>query len=457
VTYTYDANGNTTEENFGGALTTYSWDMENRMVGVALSNGLLNTMMYYGDGKRQRYQDTVALGAKDRSFLWDGENVVRQVDSNGVTDRRYTLKPSGYGELVAQDAGAANTTDFYYFDALGSTDQIRDASQTQVQAYRYRAFGEQQIADQIAFANRFTWVGKLGYYYQPDLANYWMRARILNPVNARFDSPDPAAAEVNLYRYAMNRPLVLVDPSGLRAPAGIDQALCGWSSGGGQGPYRWTCACPPPKGTGSRGWQCRCKSKNGPPWVGPIGQQLGIEKYLWIVADSVNCGGCQHEGDPCSAIEDLDLRMHGHGKDKKEANSVQGICRRKQVTGGTGGGGGGGGCPGCGGGGGGPGGGGPGGGGTGGGGGGLGGGGGSSCNGNGGGPGTGGGGGGLGGGGGGTGGTGGCGGGYGGGGYGCLGTSSVGRRMSASGQGGSGTWPICCPRVTIHSVLCNDA
>jgi hypothetical protein len=29
--------------------------------------------------------------------------------------------------------------------------------------------------------------------------------------------------------------------------------------------------------------------------------------------------------------------------------------------------------------------------------------------------------------------------------------------MSASGQGGSGTWPICCPRVTIHSVLCNDA
>jgi hypothetical protein len=79
-------------------FTSYSWDIENRMVGVALPDSTLNTMMYYGDGKRQRYQDTT--GALDRSFLWDGENIVRQVEPDGSTDRRYTLKPAGHGELV---------------------------------------------------------------------------------------------------------------------------------------------------------------------------------------------------------------------------------------------------------------------------------------------------------------------------------------------------------------------
>jgi len=69
-----------------------------RMTQVQLRSSTLNTMMYYGDGKRQRYQDTT--GALDRSFLWDGENIVRQLEPDGSTDRRYTLKPAGHGERV---------------------------------------------------------------------------------------------------------------------------------------------------------------------------------------------------------------------------------------------------------------------------------------------------------------------------------------------------------------------
>jgi hypothetical protein len=161
VTYSYDANGNTTVEDNDRALTSYSWDIENRVTQVALLAGTLNTMTYYGDGKRCRYQDNT--GALDRTFLWDGQNIVRQVGSNGATNRNYTLKPAGFGELVSQDAGGAGTAHFHHFDGLGgylafgdrhgglrsrpshSTDRLTDASQAEQVHYLYRAFGEQSV------------------------------------------------------------------------------------------------------------------------------------------------------------------------------------------------------------------------------------------------------------------------------------------------------------------------
>ena len=56
--------------NGAGNLTTYTWDIENRMTGVELPDATLNTMTHDGDGKRREYEDSVALG----KFIWDGEH-----------------------------------------------------------------------------------------------------------------------------------------------------------------------------------------------------------------------------------------------------------------------------------------------------------------------------------------------------------------------------------------------
>ena len=92
VTYSYDANGNTTVEDNADQLTIYSWDLENRVTGVQLPAGGLNTMVGAcperqrrdGDGKRHGYADSVIL----RNFIWDGESIARQTDVNGATARR---------------------------------------------------------------------------------------------------------------------------------------------------------------------------------------------------------------------------------------------------------------------------------------------------------------------------------------------------------------------------------
>ena len=59
---------------------------------------------------------------------------------------------------------------------------------------------------------------RLGYYEDKDLATYYLRARIYDPLTGRFLSPDPVGLDnrgIGLYLYALNNPVNSIDPSGL--------------------------------------------------------------------------------------------------------------------------------------------------------------------------------------------------------------------------------------------------
>ena len=200
-----------------GNRTTYSWDIENRMTLAELSDATLNTITYDGDGKRRQYEDSAGL----RKFIWDEENIFRQTDSGGTTNRDYTYNPQYYGEMVSQSGL------FHHYDALGSTDRLTDASENVDTSYLYRAFGEQTILSG-SDPNRFTWVGRLGYYRQPDTGDYWVRARVYEPQMGRWRRrdplclprpakgwPSPAVLSSRCYPYGNGDPLGYVDPSGL--------------------------------------------------------------------------------------------------------------------------------------------------------------------------------------------------------------------------------------------------
>ena len=180
----------------GGAdalLRNALWDGENALLQIDVSNVI-------GPGKRRRYEDN--QDALLRNFLWDGENIARQTDVNNATNRRYTLNPQVYGGLISQDGPAFHHGVYpgrSRGDALGSTRNLTDSSQTVTDTRDHKAFG-QTNASSGTNPNRFLWVGKDGYYQQPDPGNYWLRARTYNPSNGRFLSRDPAASEVNRYR-----------------------------------------------------------------------------------------------------------------------------------------------------------------------------------------------------------------------------------------------------------------
>ena len=138
-------------------------------------------------------------GERVRHVLGDGENILLTTDANNLTNRDYTYNPQLYGELISQ------ISFFHHYDALGSTWMLTDASRTEIAAYLYRAFGEQTMTYGSS-PNRFTWVGRLGYYpyahsgrdggrrpshSQPDSGDYWVRARVYRPRMGRWVGRDP--------------------------------------------------------------------------------------------------------------------------------------------------------------------------------------------------------------------------------------------------------------------------
>jgi RHS repeat-associated protein len=232
VTYSYDAKGNVEVVNDDEALTTYAWDLEDRMVGAELPDATLNTMSYDGDGKRREMEDSD--GSHD--LVWDGENILLDLDTSS-TRAAYTHAPMGFGELVSQRRSAASA--FHHYDGLGSTDRLTDSSENTSISYLYKAFGEQSVLSG-SHDNPFGWVGRLGYYRQGDLDNYWLRARTYSHASGRFLSRDPMP-NGNLYLYPGNSPVVLVDPSGMQG--------CTAPGCGGAPRTRHT----RPRGRGSRG------------------------------------------------------------------------------------------------------------------------------------------------------------------------------------------------------------
>jgi RHS repeat-associated protein len=116
-------------------------------------------------------------------------------------------------------------TSYYHFDGLGSTQLLTDENANITDSYCNTAFGSPvDTGAANPTVNPFRFVGQLGYYLDPDTGSYYVRARTLSPVLARWLSEDPigfAGGDVNLYRYVGNRPTYAMDATGLAAVAGF--------------------------------------------------------------------------------------------------------------------------------------------------------------------------------------------------------------------------------------------
>ncbi len=231
TTYSYDATGNLQFQEAPSGRTTNTWDAENRLTLVEAPGGVINTMTYNAAGLRVQKQDSSGTS----KFILDGQNILLETDGADTTQAAYTLQPGAFGPLISQRRGA--NSHFFHLDALGSVAGLTNASQVLTDAYLYKAYGE-ILAASGSTVNPFRWVGSLGYYYDLDLLQYYMRARHYAPVLARWLSMDPIGFGMrstsgdelgrfisrdpigysdgyNLYGYVNSQPTFYVDPSGL--------------------------------------------------------------------------------------------------------------------------------------------------------------------------------------------------------------------------------------------------
>ena len=124
TTYTYDNNGNQlTIEEPSGDITTNTWDGENRLIQVEHPSGDVTTYAYNGEGLRVLQDDGVA----ETRFVYDGNNLVLELDDVGTVKADVTYLPAEYATAISQHRDLESS--FYLCDGIHNVRQLTDDAQ----------------------------------------------------------------------------------------------------------------------------------------------------------------------------------------------------------------------------------------------------------------------------------------------------------------------------------------
>jgi RHS repeat-associated protein len=204
-TYGYDANGNLTSKTDSSGSWTYTWDYENRLTQASKSGGV--TVNYSYDALGRRAQRTSSISGTTR-FVYDGDDVVRDLDGSGATVAEYLNGP-GVDNKLRQVAGG--NTSYFVSDHLNTTRALADSSGAVVSSISYDTYGNVSSG---SVTTRYTYTGREA---DAEIDLMYYRARWYDSGQGRFISEDPIGLNggANLFGYVANNPGRFSDPSGL--------------------------------------------------------------------------------------------------------------------------------------------------------------------------------------------------------------------------------------------------
>jgi RHS repeat-associated protein len=125
-------------------------------------------------------------------------------------------------QILAQHNGNYNAPRFFYLhDRLGSVRLVINSTGDVNDTYTYNPFGEMFAAEcNETVSNPFKFTGQ---FYDSETGQYYLRARMYDPLLIRFTSRDPVFGKfeepmtLHKYLYCGNNPLNYTDAAGLRA------------------------------------------------------------------------------------------------------------------------------------------------------------------------------------------------------------------------------------------------
>ncbi|MCC6540562.1 MAG: VCBS repeat-containing protein [Bryobacterales bacterium] len=210
--FSYDAEGNLVQKTnrSTGAVTSYTFDYINRLIGVSERAGgrEVSSATYVYDAANRRIR-TIENG-RTKSYVYEGQNPWLTFDSTGNLESR-RLYNRGLDSILADEV--AGQTRWYFTDHLGTVRDLRSTAGTSLGHFTYDSFGR-LLGSSGTVDNEFRLTGR---EFSSATGLTFLRARYYDSQTGRFISEDPAgyvSGSLSLYDYAQNSPLSLFDPSG---------------------------------------------------------------------------------------------------------------------------------------------------------------------------------------------------------------------------------------------------
>ena len=239
--YEYDAEGNRTKRTTISTKETveYVWDHRNRLTKVTFkdASGVTSKEVEYvydvHDRRIAKLLDANGDGTIDAQwhFVYDPmtkeglHDIVLVFDGSGNVARRYVHGPD-VDNVMADEDSSGNVL-WLLTDHLGTIRELVDyddqADATSVVNHlTYAAFGRITGQSDPSHAPLFTFTGRES---DTDSGLFYYRARWYDASAGRFVTEDPRGVAdrneseriaANVYKYAHNSPIMLVDPSGMQ-------------------------------------------------------------------------------------------------------------------------------------------------------------------------------------------------------------------------------------------------
>jgi len=221
ITFNYDENGNTVKKTEGAQTTLYIYNTDDRLTEVKDGNNNITATYYYDPFGRRLLKE--ANNIKTHFFYAD-EGLIGEYNQIGTQIKAYGYQPQGTWGTDPVFLKIGTNYTFYQNDHLGTPQKLTSTGGTVAWSATYAAFGQTKVDPASTIVNDLRFPGQ---QFDQETGLHYNWNRYYDQKLGRYVTSDPIGLSggLNVYAYADENPVNLIDVEGLNTPGKPPQGI----------------------------------------------------------------------------------------------------------------------------------------------------------------------------------------------------------------------------------------